>query len=681
MISRKFERLVSSIGVACPVVLALTVNLAVDATLAAAQGPPQGTVSAAPQGGPQTPPQAAGTQAAGQPPSFLFPAEGITLDDAVRLTIEHDPAILRARAVVQQRQGIAQEQSGIFDLTLGATGTYTNRIQELSDSRKKSELDKRTSKQSAIDQNEQGIALGQQLITALNNVRNGPVGGPQVSSLAQLSPTIGGTVQLFDQLIGSTTDAGLRSSLQSQRSQFLTSTINASQTSIDQSIQENNELRTELQNLGVAPTDDVVIDGFVGFAASKLTRSGISFAPYFDGAFSGSNFRHKPNAAEFGGKGLSDLYTLHGGVTFGVPVMRGRGPKAVAAPERAARLARDAADLDLQHQTAASVLTTVLAYWDLKAAQEAVSIATQSAEYQDRLMTLVQGLIAAGEQPQAEISRAQAAVARSQAELESTRRQLQDARVALASALGVSATLDDATLPRARDEFPRPPDPAAPVAPPQTTDVLAQATSQRLDLSAAIKSVEAEDVLVEGARRNLPAKLDLAVGTFYTALDQGNFGNAADRWVGPSATASLTFEKPLGNNALHGQYVQREAEAEQSRIARNELARQIRLGVLESTGTVQEAVARLLQAQAAVGYYQTMVDAQTQRLRIGETTLVDTVVTQQQQTLAMAALTLARQDLAHRIAQARFETGTLVTNGVVRIQDLITVPPPLRRVP
>ena len=76
-----------------------------------------------------------------------------------------------------------------------------------------------------------------------------------------------------------------------------------------------------------------------------------------------------------------------------------------------------------------------------------------------------------------------------------------------------------------------------------------------------------------------------------------------------------------------------------------------------------------------------MVDAETQRLRIGEATLVDTVLTQQQQTLALASLTLARQDLAHRIAQARYEAGTLVTNGTVRIQDLTTVPPPLRRIP
>jgi hypothetical protein len=34
----------------------------------------------------------------------------------------------------------------------------------------------------------------------------------------------------------------------------------------------------------------------------------------------------------------------------------------------------------------------------------------------------------------------------------------------------------------------------------------------------------------------------------------------------------------------------------------------------------------------------------------------------------------ARQDLAQQIARLRFQTGTLVTDGAVRVQDLVTVP-------
>jgi hypothetical protein len=41
--------------------------------------------------------------------------------------------------------------------------------------------------------------------------------------------------------------------------------------------------------------------------------------------------------------------------------------------------------------------------------------------------------------------------------------------------------------------------------------------------------------------------------------------------------------------------------------------------------------------------------------------LLDTVITQQQQIDAQLSLILARQELAQRLAQLQFQTGTLVT--------------------
>jgi outer membrane protein TolC len=164
------------------------------------------------------------------------------------------------------------------------------------------------------------------------------------------------------------------------------------------------------------------------------------------------------------------------------------------------------------------------------------------------------------------------------------------------------------------------------------------------------------------------------VGAFFTALDEGNFGKAMDRWVGPSGSIQLQIEKPLGNNTQRGQLAQREAESEQLRIGQTDLNRQIKLSVVENAGTLQQTVARVQLAQDAVGFYQTVVDSEFARFGIGETTLLNTVVTQQQQNGALLALVAARQDLAQRIAQLRFQTGTLVTNGAVRVQDLVTVP-------
>jgi outer membrane protein TolC len=662
-----------------PAVSSVAAQQQAPARPATAQAPPQPTLQAPPQpvpaaqGQPAQAPGQPAAQAAGQPPSFLFPPEGITLEDAVRLTLEHDPAILHARATVQQREGIAIEQKGLFDFVLNGNGSYTHRVQQLTESRYQTEVDKRTALRNAVTQSQAGVQQAQTLIQALNNVKSALPGAPQVQALAQISPTIAGTVQVIDQIINSTSDANLRSSLIDTRNQFLTNTINQTQAGLDSGLVDFNQLQQDVTNLGDAPIDEVFIDGSIGFSLTKLTRSGISFTPSMDGAFSGTNYKDKPSSADFGGKGVPDLYTLHAGVSIGVPLLRGRGPAAVAAAEHAALLAHDASALELQHQMSQSVLVTVLAYWDLRAAQENLDIGTQAVTYQQQLLQLSQGLIAAGELPQAELSRAQASLARAQASTEDARKTLHQARVSLATAIGVAATADDATLPRAHDAFPQAPDASS--LPGQAGDLIAQGLAQRRDLGAAVTTESADQALVEGAKRNLPPRLDLSAATFYTAIDSGNFKAAADRWAGPSANVGLQFEKPLGNNTLRGQYLQRQAEAEQDRISAVELDRQIRLNILQSTGTFQDAVTRLQQAQAAVGYYQTMIDAETQRFRIGEATLIDTVTTQEQQIDAMLTLVAARQDLAARIAQLRFQTGTLVIDGNVRTQDLLTLPP------
>jgi outer membrane protein TolC len=206
----------------------------------------------------------------------------------------------------------------------------------------------------------------------------------------------------------------------------------------------------------------------------------------------------------------------------------------VGASERAAILEQDASLFAVQHQTSASVLNTVLVYWDLRSAQENLEIATRAVEFQARLITLTRASIAAGDLPGVELARAQAAESRSHAQERDAQKRLHQARVALAMAMGISATDDAATLPRAHDDFPQAPDTAALQQP--VSSLFAQALDRRRDLGAAGKSEEAGRALEESARINLRPRIDLSVGAFFTALDESNFGKAIDRWVGPSSS-------------------------------------------------------------------------------------------------------------------------------------------------
>jgi outer membrane protein TolC len=455
------------------------------------------------------------------------------------------------------------------------------------------------------------------------------------------------------------------------RTDFLNDTFGVADSQLAETQADLGEDRTTLENLGLAPSDNLTVDAAMSVQLAKIFRSGVVFSPFIDGTFQNFNFDGKRQAIEFGGKGLTDLFRFQAGVDFLLPLGRGRGAAAIAAPERAALIEHSASVLVLEHERSASVLTTVVAYWQLRAAQELADIAAQSVEFQEQLVSLTEGLIDTQLLAGADISRVRAAEARARAQLDDALKNVKDARVSLAIAMGVAATEDDSTLPRAGDEFPRAPDMAVF----ERQGLIDHAIDSRRDLAAATLQEEAGRTLEEAARRNQKPLLDLGIRTWITATDD-TFGEATDRWVGPSAAISLQFQKPLGNNALEGQFVQAQAAARQRQIVQFDLDRRIRLGVIQTTETLRETTTRVGRARDAVNFYQNTIDSELERfqLQLGSTTLIDVVVTQQQQIDALRALVSARLDLARRIVRLRFETGTLVTGGDVSGEDLVTVP-------
>src|SRR5690606_409901 len=146
----------------------------------------------------------------------------------------------------------------------------------------------------------------------------------------------------------------------------------------------------------------------------------------------GTNFKDKPRAAEFGGKGISDVLSFRAGASVMLPLLRGRGAQSVAAAERAAATEVAAGEFLLSHQASASVLRTINAYWAVKAAAEAAAISEQAVEFQSTLTQLTQQIINVGDLPQMELARSQASEARARAQLEDARRRYHEARVSLA---------------------------------------------------------------------------------------------------------------------------------------------------------------------------------------------------------------------------------------------------------
>jgi outer membrane protein TolC len=283
---------------------------------------------------------------------------------------------------------------------------------------------------------------------------------------------------------------------------------------------------------------------------------------------------------------------------------------------------------------------------------------------------LTQKLITAGDLPGVELARAQAAQSRAQAQLAEAERQFKEARVALATAMGVSVTSEDASLPRASDAFP-----AIPAgAPQQSVALIPDALQRRQDLGAANKREEAGRTLQDTASTNLRSRYDLVGSTWYTALEERTIARAIDRWVGPSATLELQVERPFGKNLARGQLAQRQADLRARQITAADVQRQIGLGVVQASSSLPDAIARVRQAQASVGFYEQIVKAEFQRFESGDATLIDTVLMEQQQTESQLSLLAAQRQLGRLIAQLRYETATLLAGGNVAGVNLTTPP-------
>jgi len=206
---------------------------------------------------------------------------------------------------------------------------------------------------------------------------------------------------------------------------------------------------------------------------------------------------------------------------------------------------------------------------------------------------------------------------------------------------------------------------------------------------------EAAKILQRGAETDLRSRLDLSASLFYTALGEvgdvagedqdengrpiyrrDGFAAAYDRWVGPSFTLTLNYEKPLGNNAAKGRLAARDAELRTRAIESGDLRRQVRLNVARTATALIETIGRLKQTQSASQFYDQTITAELVRFRAGEATLINTITTEQQATETDLSLIAAQQAVANLLAQLRFESGTLVTNSTVSAPTLVSLPRP-----
>ncbi|MCC6987654.1 MAG: TolC family protein [Acidobacteria bacterium] len=628
----------------------------------------------------------AGAQTAPVPPApatvVAFPPAGVPITEAVRLTIDHQAAIDLAEVSVARQQGVVQEQQGAFDWTLSSRLFYSYRQQELPEARKEIERNKRAQIRKAVQENRANAARAQSLIAGLDAIpTNAAASNAQIDAIAAIDQPLASQLRILDALIASNTNAQAVAAIRTERNTLISSARAQLRSGVSDFVKNYQDAETSLANLGEAPSDELFYQFNGSAQLSRAFRSGISMTPFLQGTMEGTNFLDKPRSSDFGGKGVEPIYTVRAGLGLTIPLLRGRGANATGGAERAAKIEVDATRLALRHQSDVSALETARAYWDLRAAQVIMEVTERSVKNQQRLVELTQAQAKAGTLPGIEVSRVQASEARSRARLDDATRSFHEAQLRLVDVMGLGASDDPATLPRAADDFPATP-PTTDLGTPLVAALATAAAARRADLQAAIVSEQAGRALADTLQTFTRSRLDLTTKVWWTALDdlvnfvadpadpsgvkrqrqEEGFGGIFDRWVGPSVETSLDYEKPLGNNSANGRLAQQRAELRRRELSAADLRRTVRLGVLRTARALAESVARVRSAEDAVKFADATLQGDFERFRSGDITLIDTILTEEQQSDAVLALVAARRDVARLLAELRFESGQLLSH-------------------
>jgi len=454
--------------------------------------------------------------------------------------------------------------------------------------------------------------------------------------------------------------------------------------------------RLALDRLGPVAQDELKRNITIDVNLSKLFRSGLAVSGDFQMQSQEHNFVDKPLDPTFGGLETPPQFFSSASGSLTVPLGRGRGGAATAASERAAARMVEAERAQFRHLVSEEVFRTVLAYLNVVAAQETVAQLEASAGRHQKILELSEARVKAGELAQADLARVRAGAAAVESSLAQARAALVTARAALADQMGVRVESLGA-LPLAAEGFPD-------ITPAidEAGRLIEQALASRHDVRAAEARREAAEALAVGARAQARPRLDLTLtGGIFNLEDSPFFkflpnerepiisvtsplptqpvtgtpvppespvryyspigyGRALRGRHTPFATVALTFELPFGNNAARGRLAQAESARTSAAIRDQDLRRTIGDTIVDLAHGLTRAAAALSERQNAVARGNETLEGRLRMFQVGDTTLLDVLLTEE--SFTGDHLELIRQRQAYLSARARlqYELGALV---------------------
>jgi len=594
----------------------------------------------------------------------VYEGDTVSLIEAVRITLVNQPNIRLQAENELFSAGLVQEATGQFDLGLSGSLSYDYTQRELSGSQKNAEQGKRDGIQEQIDDLLPGIAAAEARLGELNAALDVVNSGGDLSTVSFTSPT---DQSAWD--VMRTTLAFAPADSQPGVMQTITNWLLAQQQATGNAAASAqgkvDEGYQTLAMLGEVPDAEQNYDGNIDLSLTKQYRSGPTITPFLNLNSSYSNYKGKEAWIKRGGKGFIEDWQSKIGFRVDIPLGRGRGVESTGAREKAAEIDYQASLATTTHTASLEVLQTVRSYWAMVAAQKTLDVLERSLALNQRILELSKGMVDADEMPRAELARTLAREAEARARVEDARRSLNQTRLSFVTTVGLQIA-GESQAPLAADDFPRPPDARAL----DMLDVGALTTyafDTRFDYQAARLLEDSGRVLFRAATIDLRPVTDLGVELSYSGREaesnvwKGISGAMTGDWAGPSAKLDFEVDWPIKNNTQKGRLEQQRSQYNRSAITSRDLARKIQSNIVIIGETLKEAARGVEQYREAVDSYRETVRTEVEKFRIGMSTLIDTIFTEQNQIFAELGLISSQQQYASLLAQLRFESAMLIS--------------------
>ncbi|MBF0226735.1 MAG: TolC family protein [Desulfobacterales bacterium] len=570
--------------------------------------------------------------------------DSMSLMDAIRLSLEHNPNILLQKEDVAYKKGDLQAASGKFDINIGLNtqGEYIQ--EELKPEVYNAELKRRLDNEANADKAHIIAESLEERLRILDIEEERSREGKDFVSVYDI---------ILDQEANTVNE--------NEAEKLRTDSYDSTRKGIIASIEAQRQVETNsliyLKKLGGVPTVDEKTYVSIDASGKKKFRNGLEFTQRLRLSESSNQYRGK-------NQDVPPTYNSEIWFEFKMPLGKGRGTDSTTAREKSSAIAYDASLLSLHQTTIDSLYSTVSAYWGLVAAQEKVKFYKRSFQFQARLLEISRHFVEADEIPKFQLGRIIASEASARASLYRANQELHHARLSLIKIIGLDIEDLKDTL-TASNNFPLSP-PANKVQNIKADNFIKEALEKRQDYQASVKFEEISKINLRATEIDALPQADLSF--FIGCLGQdrdGNVGTGAYQslfkdMVAPSIKLALDFNYPFANNQGKGSIIKAQSSFGKNRIYTEDLERQIKANIISAVDSLMHSIAELEKCIESATYFEKTMDSELQRFTIGKTTLVDSIFTEKQLTQSESEKVSSQMFYATNIIRLKYETASII---------------------